>query len=795
MSSGQVRVWLTEQFIGASAANNLSFGLRLGGALNVAALELGLRVVIGRHEALRTTFDIVGGEPVQLVHQDSPRVLAVTDMAEAPEQERAAYAAARQAAHTPFDLKGGPLLRVLLIRLGPEHHILLCTLHHIIADGWSLGLFARELVACYAAFCEGVRPELQPPPLQYADCALWEREWLESGEFRQQLARYAGRLAGISAQPFLAGASEGDGGLSAAGASRAVWLSPDLVSALKSAASRQGATVFALSLTAFLILLWQISGREEQVVGVPAARRNRVEFEDVVGLFTNIVVVRMDLSGNPGFADLLGRTKEAVLEALAHEDIPFDRLVQALHPARNAGGNPIFETLFASVPAAAPMERFGTLTAAPYVVEAAAAPFGLGVSVIEEPSGAGWVRAEYRTEVLTAEQVGSLLDHYIRLLAEVAALPETRIGQLGTPPGPWTMPRRAGPQPSAASPPLRGAVKSASDLALEETVTRIWEKVLHRRPPSSTVDFFDLGGHSLQAIAVAHEIGQAVGRPIPVSLLFQEPTVEGMARRLRTDGRPRSAAIPVFEGGARPPLFVCGSTPQFRDLSRALEPEQPFFQLDIFALQEQRLLAGMRLLATIPEIAGEFLRDILAIQPEGPYLLAGQCDGGILALEIALQLEAEGRKVALLVQFDTPVNGYYERVHWARRLGGQLRRGIEITLSGQIPERIRRFLRERQEGRSPATPEERQYLHIWSVIWQAVREYRQGRRYAGEIQFFRARDRIWFYRDVAQGWHKRADRVRVHDVPGGHLTFFSDAASQLRIAEEIGRALDAPVSN
>lgn len=792
MSSGQVRIWLTEQFIGASAANNLSFGMRLNGAPNIAALELGLRVVIGRHEALRTTFDIIDGEPVQLVHRDSPKVLTVTDLTEAPEQERAAYAAARQAAHTPFDLRGGPLLRVLLIRLGPEHHVLLGTLHHIISDGWSLGVFVRELVACYAAFCQGVRPELQTPPLQYADCALWEREWLESAEFQQQLARYAGRLTGISAQSFLAGASEG-GRHSAAGASRAVWLSPDTISALKSAASRQGATVFALSLTVFMILLWQMSGREEQVVGVPAARRNRVEFEDVIGLFTNIVVVRMDISGNPAFAELLGRTKEALLEALAHEDVPFDRLVQALHPVRSAGGNPIFETLFASVPAAAPMECFGPLTATPYVVEAAAAPFALGVSVIEEPSGAGWVRAEYRTEVLTVEQVASMLDHYVRLLTEVAALPEIRVAELGTPSGPWAMPRRAALQPAAAA-PWQAIVRGASDLALEETVARIWEKVLHRRPSGSAVDFFDLGGHSLQAIAVAHEIGQAVGRPVPVSLLFQEPTVEGMARRLRTEGRPRSAAIAVFEGGTRSPLFVCGSTPQFRDLSRALEPEQPFFQLDIFALQEQRLLAGTALLATIPDIAAECLRDILLIQPEGPYLLAGQCDGGILALEIALQLQAEGRKVVLLAQFDTPVNGYYERVHWARRLGGRLRRGIEITVSGQIPQRIRRFLHERQEKRSPTTAEEQQYLHIWSAIWHAVREYKQTRRYAGEIQFFRAKDRVWFYRDVVQGWDKRAERVRVHDVPGGHLTLFSDPASQLRIAEEIGRALNTLVS-
>ncbi|MBL6456321.1 hypothetical protein JMJ55_13385 [Belnapia sp. T6] len=793
MSSGQARIWLAEQFTGPSAANNLSFGLRLGGALNLAALELGLRVIIGRHEALRTTFDVVEGEPVQIIHQDSPRVLTITDLADAPEQERAAYAAACQTAHTPFDLKAGPLLRVLLIRLGPEQHILLCTQHHIITDGWSLGLFARELAACYAAFCQGMRPELPPPSLQYADYALWEREWLETEEFQQQLTRYASRLANSAAPSSLAGAAE-NGPPSAAGASRAVWMPPELVSALKASASRQGATIFTLSLTAFLVMLWQISGREDQVVGVPAARRNQVEFEDVIGLFTNIVVVRTDLSGNPAFAELLAQVKGAMVEALAHEDVPFDRLVQALHPTRVAGGNPIFEILFASVPAAAPMERFGPLTAAPYVLEAAAAPFGLGVSVIEEPSGAGWVRAEYRTGLFTAEQVTGLLEHYIRLLAEVAAQPGRRIAEFAPPSGPWATARPAAAPLPRPAPRPRPAAKSAADLALEDTVADIWEKVLRRRPPHSGIDFFDLGGHSLQAIAVAHEISRALGRQVPIALLFQEPTVEGMARRLRLEDRPRSRVIPIFEGGRHPPLFVGGSTQEFRDLSRALEPDQPFFQLDLFALQEQRLLEGQALLTTLPEIAAEFLPEILAIQPEGPYLLAGQCDGGILALEVALQLQAQGRQVALLAQFDTPVNGYYEKIHWTRRLSRRMRRAVEITLAGRLRERLGRLRRELRPERPPVTPEEQQYIDIWAAIWQAVREYRQSRRFAGEIQFFRARDRLWFYRDFSLGWDSRAERVRVHDVPGGHLTFFAEAESQRKIAEAIGQALGQPAA-
>jgi thioesterase domain-containing protein len=778
MSSGQRRAWLTEQFMGATAANNLCVSLRLSGALNIAALELGLRLVTGRHEILRTTFDVIAGQPVQVVHRESPRVLALIDLSHVPEPEQSAYVAARRLAYTPFDLKRGPLLRVSLLRLASEHHILLCTLHHIVADGWSLGLFIKELVDGYAALCAGRRPALKPLPLHYADYALWEQDWLESGEFRLQRAHCASRLAGAPAPHALPVAAEPGTAPSTEGASRAVRISPELMSAMKSTALRHCTTSFSLSLAAFTVLLWQLSGQHDQVLGVPAARRNRVEFEDMIGPFANIVVVRTDLSGNPAFGDLLTRTRKAILEALDDEDVPFEHLVQALQPARTIGGNPIFQILFTSVPTAAPMERFGALAAVPYVIEAVAAPFDLSVNVIQEPSGGAWVRAEYRTGVFAVGQIRRLLDHYIRLLTDVVARPETRIAKFGGMAGPWTAQRQAALQSPITTPPQGVAGRRTCDLALEQILADVWERVLQRRPSGTGVNFFDMGGHSLQAVAVAIEVSRVLGLRVPVSLLFQEPTIAGMARRLGMDGSPRCAAIPVFRGGKRPPLFVGGSAAEIRDLSRALEPEQPFFQLDILALQEQRLLAGELLLTTIPDIATEFLRDILAIEPTGPYLLAGLCDGGILALEIALRLQADGRRVALLAQFDTPVYGYF-RIYWPRRLASRLLHGV----TGRVLPWV-------QRPWSPAMQKEQHYLdHLWSVTWQAVRGYRQSALYGGEIQLFRCRSRLWLAEDITRGWEKRAARVRVHDVPGSHTRFLAEAAGQRRIAGEIERAL------
>jgi thioesterase domain-containing protein len=778
MSSAQLRVWLTEQVMGVSAANNLCVGLRLSGALDTAALGLGLRIVLGRHEILRTTFDLVCGRPAQRVHQESPQALTFVDLSDAPELEQAAYVVARRLAYMPFKLERGPLLRVSLLRLSPEQHILFCTLHHIIADGWSLGLFVKEVAECYTAFCERRPPALKPLPLQYADCSAWEQDWLGSAEFQRQLAQYSSRLVGAPEPPHLAGAVEAGAGPSADGASRVIRLSSELMSAMRSLAQRQATTMFALSLATFTVLLWQLSGQEDQIIGVPVAHRNRIEFEELIGPFANIVVVRTDLSGNPIFSDLLARTRRGIVETLAYEDVPFEHLVQALQPARIMGRNPIFQILFASIPTAPPMDRFGDLTIAPYAVEAAAAPFDLSVSMVQEASGAAWVRAEYRTGVFTAEQISSLLHHYVHLLHEVVADPEVPLVQLGRPPEPWMVQARSVPPPFTVASPRSAASGSPSDAMLEQMVFDIWERILHRRPPGARVNFFDLGGHSLQAVAVMHEVSHKLGRRVPVSLLFKEPTIEGMARQLRAHDYRRCAATPILRDGRLPPLFVAGSAPEIRDLSRALGPEQPFFQLNSLALQEQRLLAGEPLLTTISGIAAEFLRDILAIAPKGPYLLGGLCDGGILALEIALKLQAEGGEVALLAQFDTPVNGYY-RIYWPRRLASRLVHDI----GSRIPPYLR-------GQRQPAMSEEQRYLdHLWSATWQAVHAYRQRTLFAGELQLFRCKNRLWLSEDVARGWELRAERVRVHDVPGSHTRFLTETAAQQQIAREIQRAL------
>jgi len=499
--------------------------------------------------------------------------------------------------------------------------------------------------------------------LQYSDYATWQRKCLDSQDFERQLSYWIRRLDG--ADPLLDLSATGVRPIepSFAGNRQTRRLSEDLVHQLQAVAKRYDATPFALLLTVFQIVLYQYSGKADVIVGTPVAGRNSVELEDVIGLFANLLVIRTNLSRDPAFAELLREVRNAIIDALTNQDVPFERLVEAVHPSRSLAQNPIFQVLFASVEAA-PWENFGDLKASPYIVQASAALFDLSVSSIKESPDTWWICADYRTELFTHDQIDYLLDHYVQLLRSVVGCPEVHLSQLDSPTG-WPVTRGTGnrlaaceavttfPSPNALpieiKPPLRtqGVRQESSDFT-EDVLADIWAKVLGKRPPAANSNFFDIGGHSLLAVYLASEISSVYGTNFPVSLIFQEPTIEAMARRLRVSIDATSSVVSVHDGGSLPPFFCGGSMREFLDLSRALGSDQPFFQLDVFALQQQRLFTDRPLYTSVPDLAARFLQDILSIQPRGPYFLGGMCEGGIIALEIALQLQAAGREVALL---------------------------------------------------------------------------------------------------------------------------------------------------
>src|ERR1044071_9068214 len=346
-SFAQQRLWFVDQFTPGRATYNLPSALRVRGKLNLEVLKRTVEEIVQRHETLRTRFVAVGGEPQQVIEDRVNIELAVLDLSSvAGEEEREAEAMrlAREEAQQPFDLKQAPLFRGKLLRLGELDHVLLFTMDHIISDAWSMGVLVEEVSVLYGAFSAGQPSPLADLPIQYADYSVWQQQCLEGGLLEPQLAYWKQQLRESSVlqlptdRPRPISQSQN-------GAACSFVLDANLAQGLKKLAEEQGATLFMVLLAAFQTLLYRYSGQEDIAVGTPVAGRRSSETEKLIGFFINTLVLRGDLSGAPSFTELLQRTKEVTLEAYAHEDVPFEKLVEVLSPERNLGSTPLFQVM------------------------------------------------------------------------------------------------------------------------------------------------------------------------------------------------------------------------------------------------------------------------------------------------------------------------------------------------------------------------------------------------------------------------------------------------------------------
>lgn len=348
LSFAQERMWLLAQLDPSNPGFNMPVAIRLIGRLDTAALTQSLGEIVRRHEALRTTFVALDGFPVQVIAPAWPVSLPVTDLRGFPEAEREAQARrlAAEEMRRPFDLTRGPLFRASLLQLGDQDHVLLLSTHHIASDGWSQIVLMREVSALYQAFADGRPSPLPELPMQYADFAQWQRQYLTGSAVERDLAYWKEQLAGPLPVLELVTERAPSAARAPAGVQHKRRFSQSLTEALKALGRQEGATLFMTLLAAFQALLYRYTGQTDIVVGSPIANRDRTEVEGMIGLFLNTLVLRTDLSGDPTFLELLGRVRQVVLEAFAHKDLPFEQLVEALHPERDLNRNPLFQVVF-----------------------------------------------------------------------------------------------------------------------------------------------------------------------------------------------------------------------------------------------------------------------------------------------------------------------------------------------------------------------------------------------------------------------------------------------------------------
>ena len=431
VSFAQQRLWFLDQLAPGSAFYAMPASVRLRGALDVDALRRTLDEIVRRHEVLRTRFVSVEGRPVQVIAPPVSLPLAVVelDATTLQERERCAAALAREEAARPFDLALGPLLRATLLRLGERDHLLLFTMHHIVSDGWSMGVLVREVAALYSAFLAGQPSPLAELAIQYADYAHWQREYLSGDVLSAQVAYWQQQLAGAPELLALPTDRPRPAVQSYRGATYRFTVSQAVTRSLRELGRRSGATLFMTLVATLSVLLSRYSGQRDICIGTPIANRTRSELEPLIGFFVNTLVLRLRLDGDPRFTTLLEQVRRTALDAYAHQDVPFEQLVDVLKPARHLSHSPLFQVMLALQNAPMQALELPCLSLEPVAAESSVAKFDL-VFDLAEVGDELQATIEYSPDLFDGSTIERLAGHFVRLLESVVATPEAPVGSL-----------------------------------------------------------------------------------------------------------------------------------------------------------------------------------------------------------------------------------------------------------------------------------------------------------------------------------------------------------------------------
>ncbi|HEX3130862.1 MAG TPA: amino acid adenylation domain-containing protein, partial [Thermoanaerobaculia bacterium] len=509
LSFAQQRLWFFDRLAPAPALYNVPSVLRIEGPLDVDALAAALREIVRRHEALRTIFPVVDDEPVQRILPEIPG-LAVLDL---PEEEREEIVRG-------FPLETGPLFRSTLLRIAPDEHRLILNAHHIVSDGWSLGVLSHELGELYRAFAAGRPSPLPELPVGYPDFAVRQREWLERGALApiaEQLAWWKERLAGLPEAFDLPADHPRPPVQSWRGAVERSALPAEVSRGLLALGRRHGATPFMTLATVFFVLLHRHTSGDDLAVGFPTANRTRLEIEPLIGFFVNTLVLRADLSGEPGFLQVLGRVRDAALGAWAHQDLPFEKLVEALAPERDLSRNPLVQVLFAFQETVRMAVDLGPgLAVTPEDVDTGTSKFDLSLFLSESSGGGLLAEVEYATDLFEPATIRRILERLEVLAAGIVAVPEAPLGDL----------------------PLLTAAESRQILEwrgvereypAETPVHRVFEEVAARQPDAPAVvwdtpegerslSYGELARDAARLSLRLRELGVEPGMPVALSL-------------------------------------------------------------------------------------------------------------------------------------------------------------------------------------------------------------------------------------------------------------------------------------
>jgi amino acid adenylation domain-containing protein/FkbM family methyltransferase len=507
LSFAQQRLWFLAQ-MGASEAYHIFSGWRLHGPLDEDALQHALDVIVSRHEPLRTTFSLIDGDPVQRIAsaEQSRFALVCHDLSNHDGAAKELHRLIWEEARAPFDLEKGPLIRGRLIRTGDEEHALLITMHHIVSDGWSESILMKELSALYRAFARGAENPLPPLEVQYADYAVWQRNWMEGDVLRKQAEYWEKTLAGAPALLELPTDHPRPLEQDYSGGRIAVVLNQELTRGLKELSKKHGTTLYMTLLAGWAALLSRLSGQEDVVIGTPVANRGQVETEGLIGLFVNTLALRLDLSGAPNTGELLQRVKDQTLAAQQHQDVPFEQIVEIAHPVRSLSHTPVFQVMFDwQQNVAGERLRLERLELSPLGHQAhLVAKFDLTLSLLEADERiVGWFK--YATALYEQSTVERYLDYLRTLLQAMVAQEAKPINDL------QIMPQAELDQV------LQEWNATRSEYQREKCVHALFEEQVEKTPDSPAVAFgeslLSYGELNRRANQLAHYLRELGVRP------------------------------------------------------------------------------------------------------------------------------------------------------------------------------------------------------------------------------------------------------------------------------------------
>ncbi len=801
LSFTQQQLWLGVQLAPTLPIYNEPLTLHLG-PIKVNILEQSLTEIVRRHAALRTVFHMVDGQPVQSTLPPPTLIpLPVTDLSPLSSSQREAEALnlATQAAKRSFDLTKDLLLRAMLIRFTEEDYRLYLTLHHIVFDGISFyTILLQELETLYRALAQGQSSPWLEPTWQYPDFAVWQRQWLSPELLAPQLTYWQQQLANLPVlklptdhfrpvQPTFQGAMH------------VFSWSKDLTEALKTLSRHAGVTLYMTILAAFTALLHRYTGQTDIVIGTVKANRYRPEWESLCGLFLNTLVLRTDCSGDPSFQELLQRVREVTVAAYAHQELPFESLVEALRPTRVAGANPLFQVTFTLDPPLSTSELDWTLQH--FEVHTGTAKFDLTLELDERATGI-MGRWEYSTDLFEAATIARLTSHLQNLLEGIVIQPTQRLSELPL----WlkaeatSLSSRSLVATQALS-QTWGEQKNlvAPSDAIEQQLAGLWEKLLNVHPIGRQDNFFELGGHSLLALTLLEQIEKTFGKKLRLISLFQSPTLAKLATLLREPqelshlSKLRRALEAIQPQGESPPFFFIGSTKYARALAPHLGADQPVYGLNIFGMpcyhQDSVPL-------TIQQVATHYLQEIQGVQPHGPYFLGGYCGDAMVALELAQQFQVRGETIALLVFIDVVLESGPDYLHhWhnllefgPRYLLHKIRQRGYFTQTqlawwwSKLKQQVYRRPIEKLSQRTQDT------LFI-QAFYHALEEY-QPQPYSGKITLFLCQE--WRRLGIGRLQQLAAGGVECYEVLGYHDNLF--IAPQINtLGQQLQECLRKPI--